>query len=261
MDARDSHFSSFECISGRNLTIRGSLHETGVPGVPCVVFCHGFTGQRLGPGYLFVKMSRALADNGIASLRFDFSGAGESEGWFSEMNTDTMMQDLTTVVGELRRRGPPSRLILCGHSLGGMIAARCAAPLDVDGLILLAPVSDPEENARRNRGLLDAGPNTTGFYEKGPHEMSISFLESLVGFDPVKELTALYTGPLLLIQGDNDLSIPVEESYRYILEAEGTSISTDYHLLKNTDHNFSHVTDVKTVITMTIAWLKEHFFE
>jgi pimeloyl-ACP methyl ester carboxylesterase len=261
MDARDPYFSTFECTSGNDLVVRGSVHGTGDPDAPCVVFCHGFTGQRLGPGYLFVKMSRAFADNGIASVRFDFSGAGESEGWFSDMNTTTMMQDLENVIGEIRRRMSPSRLILCGHSFGGMIAARLAASLGADGLILLAPVSDPEDNARRNRNLLEAGPNSTGFYEKGPHEMSISFLESLAGFNPVRELATSYKNPLLLIQGECDLSIPVAESYRYITAAENTPISTKYLLLKDADHNFSHVADVKSVIAATIAWLKEHFVE
>src|SRR2546426_5960176 len=53
-------------------------------GGPGVVLFHGFTGDRMESHWLFVKCSRALALAGIASLRFDFYGSGESEGEFSE---------------------------------------------------------------------------------------------------------------------------------------------------------------------------------
>ena len=54
-------------------------------GGPGVVLFHGFTGDRMESHWLFVKCSRALARAGIASLRFDFYGSGESEGEFSEV--------------------------------------------------------------------------------------------------------------------------------------------------------------------------------
>jgi uncharacterized protein len=261
MNGRDINFTTFECTSGNNYALRGSYHATNKLHVPCVIFCHGFTGHRLGPGYLFVKLSRAFAEADIASARFDFCGTGESEGLFSEMHTGTMMHDLSVVTQYLRNKWNPSRIILCGHSLGGMIAARQAAPLGVDGLILLSPIGDPKRSVQRNQDLLETGPNTTGYYENGPHEMSISFLNHLLGFDPVEELTGSYTGPLLLFQGDADSTTSVDESYRYISSAEHTAITTDYHLIEGCDHNYSRVTDVNKVLSTITSWIKEHFGE
>ena len=257
MIGRDIRFMPFECTAGDGLALRGVFHGVERDNAPCVLFCHGFTGHRLGPGYLFVKCSRALADAGISSVRFDFRGSGESEGVFNEMNTVTMMEDLATVTAVVRERFAPGKTVLCGHSFGGMIAARKAAALQADGLILLAPVSDPQGIVRRRRDLLEAGPNATGYYENGPHEMSLTFLDCLRGFDPAAELAASYAGRLLLLQGDSDPSISVDESYRYIRSAEQASIPCTYHVLSGADHNFSRVADVRTVVTTIVSWTKE----
>ena len=257
MIGRDIRFIPFECTTGGGLALRGVFHGVERDNAPCVLFCHGFTGHRLGPGYLFVKCSRALADAGIASARFDFRGSGESEGVFNEMNTATMMEDLAVVAATVRKQFRPHRFFLCGHSFGGMIAARSAGALQPDGLILLAPVGDPRGLVRRRKDLLEAGPNATGFYENGPHEMSLTFLDSLHGFDPAAELETTFSGSMLLIQGDCDHSISIDESYRYVASAGNASIPCRYHVLAGADHNFSRVADVRTVITTIVSWTKE----
>ncbi len=259
MYARDEHFSTFECLASNGYRLRGSLHGVNRVHAPCVIFCHGFTGHRFGPGYLFVKIARALAETDIASVRFDFCGAGESEGRFCEMHTETMMHDLTAAATDIRKRLTPARIILLGHSFGGMIAARCAAPTKADGLVLLSPVGDPQGLVRQRKALLDAGPNTSGFYENGPHEMSLTFLDRLLGFDPVKELVSSFSGKMLLFQGDHDPSVSVDESYRYVAMAKGTAIAADYHLLPGADHNYSRVPDVAMVTDTIVSWVKEHF--
>lgn len=258
MIGRDISFSPFDCTTGGGLALRAVFHGVERKNSPCVIFCHGFTGHRLGPGYLFVKCSRALADAGITSVRFDFRGSGESEGVFNEMNTATMMEDLAAIMETVRKRFAPEQILLCGHSFGGMIAARSAPVLGADGLILIAPVGDPQGLVRRRKDLLEAGPNATGFYENGPHEMSLTFLDGLQGFDPAREFATGFTGKLLLLQGERDLSISVDESYRYITAAQQAKIPCSYHALPGADHNFSRVADVRTVVTTIVSWTKEH---
>ena len=103
-------------------TIRGSLHLAGPQNGVWFVFCHGFTGQRMGPGYLFVKIARELESAGVNSMRFDFTGSGESDGLFADMNVETMKSDLRRCSSLLKETHKPSKLILLGHSFGGMIA-------------------------------------------------------------------------------------------------------------------------------------------
>ncbi len=213
----------------------------------------------MGPGYLFVKMARQLHSCGFSCLRFDFRGSGESDGLFRDMTVKTMEQDIDFILSELKSRYVPSKLILLGHSFGGMIAAMHASSADAQGLILLAPVGNQEGLIQRRKELIEAGANSEGLYENGPHEMSIEFLDALRGFDPVELCCSTYKGKILLLQGDQDLSISVDESKRYIISAEKTGIDTEYHVLEGADHNFSKVSYVKTVISTVCDWTKEHF--
>ncbi len=63
------------------------------------------------------RISRALAASGIAVLRFDFTGLGNSDGDFANTNFSSNIDDLVSAAQALRAqyRAPQ---ILIGHSLG-----------------------------------------------------------------------------------------------------------------------------------------------
>ncbi|NLL12644.1 MAG: alpha/beta fold hydrolase [Fibrobacter sp.] len=250
-------FSYFELPGDKNQLIRGSLHISG-SGIqaPWFIFCHGFTGQRMGPGYLFVKISRALADEGFCSVRFDFRGSGESDGKFPEMNVSTMKNDLMAVISWLKKNHNPSRIFLLGHSFGGMIAALCSK--EANGVTLLSPVGNPQKLISSQKKIIESGPNSEGYYEHGPHEMDSSFASFLLEINPVETLCKNLKGALLLIQGDSDKSITVEESSVYVTEARKCGIDCEYHVFNGADHNFSRVSDVKLLCRTVNRWAKEH---
>ena len=52
---------------------------------------HGFTGHKNEHAYLFKQLTEQFVDLGYATIRFDFSGNGESDGHFEEMTFDTLM--------------------------------------------------------------------------------------------------------------------------------------------------------------------------
>ena len=251
----------FEYVEWKNAgtTLRGSLLISRRKGSPWIVFNHGFTGHRLGPGYLFVRLSRELAEAGFSSLRFDFAGSGESEGSFSGMTVDSMRSDLRSAVRLVRKRFAPSSLILLGHSLGGMIASLSCAAIKPDGLVLLSPVADAQGLIQRRKALINAGPNADGLYENGPHEMALAFLDGLKSIDPVAAVTENFKGKMLLMQGDSDASIAVVESARYVDETLKAGIETSYFVLKNADHNYSTVFHIKALCSTVTSWAKERF--
>jgi len=63
--------------------------------VPMVIICHGFTGNK--NESLLKAISEGLLKNGIASIRFDFNGHGESEGDFQEMTVPNEIEDALKV--------------------------------------------------------------------------------------------------------------------------------------------------------------------
>src|SRR5881397_966298 len=105
--------------------LRGMVHRPAIlksasGRAPGVVFFHGFTGDRMESHWMFVKCSRALAWAGIASLRFDFYGSGESEGEFSEVTLQGEIADARVAIEFFRRQKGinPERTGLLGLSLG-----------------------------------------------------------------------------------------------------------------------------------------------
>ena len=93
----------------------------------CALFAHCFTCSK---DLRAVRtISNALSDEGIAVLRFDFTGLGESEGEFSESNFSSNVSDIVAAARFLaEEQGGPS--ILVGHSLGGAAVLRAAEQLE-----------------------------------------------------------------------------------------------------------------------------------
>jgi uncharacterized protein len=256
----NEQFKFFEWTGSQNRTIRGSFHIANQEIYkPWFVICHGLTGQRMGPGYLFVKISRHLSALGFSSARFDFCGSGESDGLFHDMSVATMQDDLVAVSLKLKEQYKPKPLIVVGHSFGGMIAALCSNQIKPDGLVLISPVGNPGQIVTKKKDLIQAGPNSEGFIEYGPHEMNSKGFENLLTLDPVNYMAHNFKGKLLVVQGSTDHSIPVEESKLYIDRAKQAGIITDYHLLNGADHNYSRVADVKMLCQIISSWSKERF--
>ena len=88
---------------------------TGVPRA-YALFAHCFTCDKSSLGA--VRIAHALTAEGIAVLRFDFTGLGESEGSFGESDFGNNIEDLVAAAEFLRGEGSAPSLLI-GHSLGG----------------------------------------------------------------------------------------------------------------------------------------------
>ena len=90
--------------------------------IPMVIFSHGFTGYRIGPHQMFVKMARFLSRQGYSCLRFDFRGRGYSEGTKENTNYQSMVSDLDTVIQSVNKAYKPTHVILLGICSGARTA-------------------------------------------------------------------------------------------------------------------------------------------
>ena len=90
------------------------------------------------------NISRSLAAAGIAVLRFDFTGLGESEGDFADTNFSSNVGDLVAAAQflEAEHEAP---LVLLGHSLGGTAVLQAAR--DVPSAVAVATIGSPAEPA------------------------------------------------------------------------------------------------------------------
>jgi uncharacterized OsmC-like protein/fermentation-respiration switch protein FrsA (DUF1100 family) len=114
---------TFPAADGSQLSGRLSLPPDGDV-VACALFAHCFTCSKdLKP---VVNISRALTQQRIAVLRFDFTGLGESEGDFADTSFSSNIEDLVAAA-EYMGRELDAPAILVGHSLGGAAVLQAAS--------------------------------------------------------------------------------------------------------------------------------------
>lgn len=121
------------------------LHQPERAALLSVVMVHACAEEKLWSHRVYVNFARALAADGIAVLRIDCRGEGESDLAFEQSTLSTRLSDVRAAIDFMKARGPEGgRIILLGHRLGSMVAALAASAADVrpDGLILWDPVYD-----------------------------------------------------------------------------------------------------------------------
>ena len=102
------------------------------------IFAHCFTcGKDIAAAS---RISRALAARGIAVLRFDFTGLGNSDGDFANSNFSSNVQDLLAAAGKLKSDFVAPQLMI-GHSLGG--AAVLSAAQQIESIKAVATIGSP----------------------------------------------------------------------------------------------------------------------
>jgi len=182
------------------------------------LFAHCFTCSK--DAVAATRISRALTDSGIAVLRFDFTGLGQSGGDFANTNFSSNVQDIVHAAEFLRSQyGTPS--ILIGHSLGGaaVLAAVSQIP-DVAAVVTIGAPADPSHLTH----LLGAGVSTIerdGEAELTlggrPFRISAHLLRDLEA-QPQTERIHNLGAALLVMHSPVDDTVPIDNA-RMIFEA------------------------------------------
>ncbi|HUF21203.1 MAG TPA: alpha/beta fold hydrolase [Burkholderiales bacterium] len=134
--SKSSQQVQFPGASGEALAARLDLPD-GEP-VAFALFAHCFTCSKDTRASAYI--SGALADAGMAVLRFDFTGLGGSEGEFANTNFSSNIDDLVAAADFLREKYQAPSLLV-GHSLGGA-AVLVAAPR-IEESVAVATINAP----------------------------------------------------------------------------------------------------------------------
>jgi dipeptidyl aminopeptidase/acylaminoacyl peptidase len=247
-------------------TLVGTMHmPKGGGKVPAVLFCHGFTGNRIESNFLFVKMSRDLVRRGIASLRFDFRGSGESDGEFRDMTVRTEIADARRALAFLARaKGIDGhRIGVLGFSLGGLIAACISADRAVRSAVLWAAVAHLKEitdkmlaaRMEQFRGNAVAGARIPPVVDMEGHQVGRGFFEAADKERPLEHITRS-KAPVLVIHGDRDESVPLQHArdYHHALLAAGAR--STLKVFAGGDHVFADVEIAGKVRAETADWFE-----
>jgi len=137
----------FSNAADQRLSARIDLPEGHMP-VAYALFAHCFTCSKNIKA--ISNISRALTREGIAVLRFDFTGLGESEGDFADTNFSSNVDDLV-MAAEFMADNYQAPKILIGHSLGG--AAVLQAAVNIPSAVAVITIAAPADPAHVSHAL------------------------------------------------------------------------------------------------------------
>lgn len=244
-------------IESQGHSLIGVLHlPARLTSCPAVLVHHGYAGTKVGSGRLYVELAERLVQHGVATLRLDFRGCGDSEGDFSELGIEDWVQDSLNGIAFLRgcSKVDGGRVGLLGASLGGAIAAQAARrDENVQCLALWASVAVGrlwlEDWMRQNPGqAVDQTLSTIGIMANA--RLRASFLDIRTDED-VRDLGKL---PLLHVEGGRD-RIVLSGHARALEQARALSQAPSHFVvLPESDHQFSHPVERKMLLDQTTKW-------
>jgi alpha-beta hydrolase superfamily lysophospholipase len=234
--------------------LSGVLHHPSFPAPKsAVILCHGMDSNKGSEKLVF--LAREIAAAGVLALRFDFAYVGESSGCFEEITCSGEMDDLKAAY-ELVQNHRGEKIALMGSSMGGTVALLFAAgKADIAALVTLAAPLHPENFPRR---MLTAAQirdwRECGFTRYNGRRLNVSLLDDLEQLDLPRAARAV-TCPTLVLHGDADTVVPVEEAY----ELHGCLAAPKrLSILPGGDHRLSNPALMERALKESLDWLLAH---
>ncbi|MEO1067037.1 MAG: bifunctional alpha/beta hydrolase/OsmC family protein [Pseudomonadota bacterium] len=216
------------------------------------LFAHCFTCSK--DIFAAKRIASELSAQGIAVLRFDFTGLGSSDGEFSNTNFSSNIQDLLSAVDFLRDHyEAPS--ILIGHSLGG--AAVISAAPHIPEVKAVATIGAP---ADAHHVVHNFGAHLDEIETKGEAELQLAgrpfkikkqFIDDLKKTS-VTESAARMKKALMVMHAPTDATVGIENAGDIFSAAKHPK---SFVSLDNADHLLTRAEDASYAATVIAAWV------
>lgn len=219
---------------------------------PLAIIIHGFTGHSEEPHLLAI--SDMLNGIGLATLRVDMYGHGKSDGEFKEHTLFKWMNNAMAVIDYALKLPFVTDIYLLGHSQGGLTAILAAALKHdkIKALVPMSPATMIVDGARKGCILgMEFDPDNL------PDEMPLKDGDLTLGGNyarvaqtiHVEDAIDRYTGPVLLVHGDEDMTVPVSCS----TEAAKRYRNAELVIINGEDHCYNYHLD--QVVDAIKSWM------
>ena len=219
------------------------------------VFAHVFTGSKNLAASRHI--SRSLTLNGLAVLRFDFTGLGDSEGDFADTNFSSNVEDLLAACDFLKKNYQAPKVII-GHSLGG--AASIFAASKVESVTAVATVGTPSEPEHVTHLLSN---ELNKIEEEGRAQVNIGgqiftikkhFLDDLRSKNMYNVISDLGKA-ILVLHSPQDRIVEIENAAKIYHAAKHPK---SFVTLNKADHMLTNKDDAYYVGNVISSWVKRY---
>lgn len=246
------HFT-FSGHGGHALAARLDLPDG--PHLATALLAHCFTCGKDIPAAR--RIAARLAGLGIAVLRFDFTGLGQSGGAFEDTSLSSNVGDLLAAAAALEARGMPPSLLI-GHSLGGAAVLRAGAQLV--SVKAVATIGAPHEPAHVTRHFSDAlaaiARDGVAEVDLGgrPVRIGQSFVEDVAGSD-LSAVIAELNAALLVLHAPRDAIVSIDNATQIFTAARHPK---SFVTLDDADHLITRAEDADYTAEVIAAWAKRY---
>lgn len=221
-------------LSSQGLALPATLQRVAT-GCAAVLMSHGLQSAKDGDGW--PELASLLHAGGTASLRFTHRGCGwgqepRADGRLEETTLSGRIADLRAALDFLETTGiDAARIGGVGNSFGGMVFLGARDPR-IKVLVLQA---SPYQLPGANSHMPDLGPDAAQY----------DLLEAIQG----------YHGPVLIIHGEADSTVPLEHAQRLY---EAAQEPKRLELVPGADHVFSGPGQRDRVLSLTLDWMQTY---
>jgi putative redox protein len=252
--SRISRSVTFTGASGATLAARLDLPGAQAPHA-FALFAHCFTCSKDTKATNII--GEALADAGIATLRFDFTGLGGSEGEFANTGFSSNIADLVAAARFLANEHTAPSLLI-GHSLGG--AAVLAAAAQIPSATAIATINAPSDPSHV---LAQLGESAREIRERGEADVELAgrtfrvrreFLDDVAGHSLKQAIGALRRA-LIVFHAPLDDTVPIEHASAIFAAAKHPK---SFVSLAGADHLLTKRADARYVGAVLAAWASRY---
>lgn len=214
-----------------------------------VILGHGLTGNKDRP--VLVAVAEGLSAKGWPCLRISYSGNGESEGRFEDSCITKETGDLRAILDAVPT---DVKVAYVGHSMGGAVGVLTAAH-EARILILVTLAGLTHTAAFVDREFGDLTPGQDCMWEDPDCPLSATYVDDLKSIGSTLSAAVLVSQPWLLIHGDADDLVPVQDGKDAFAAATGEKKWIE---IPGAEHVFDEASYPR-IVREVDAWLRVHF--
>jgi alpha-beta hydrolase superfamily lysophospholipase len=223
---------------GQNIS--GVLHLPEKKSPPCVIASHGLLSSKESEKY--IALGDRLSQEGIAMLRFDFRGIGESDGRIEDDTVSRRILDLDSAIGFIKsRRDLKNRVGLLGSSLGGYISLIKASQEEKIRAIVTWATPFHLDDLKSNKGTEGHPLPEEAFFEDLPKHQLLPVLPKVSN--------------CLVIHGEKDELVAVDQAWE-IFHSLGAP--KEIRILEGADHRLTDPAHRSHAMELSAAWFKRY---